>query len=903
MELFYNPDVMPERDIKATFVAREGLIDELVSIVERQPEGAGIQHVVIIAPRGMGKTTVLLMTQFAIRDRGLAERWLAVKFPEESYGIYDLADFWTEVLNLIVATTKDEALRTRVENLKSEHPETDELQEAALALIKDWAREHQKRLILLVDNFDMILSQIGDERDNARLRDVLMNDGTMMLVGCAVSFFQEARAYDQPLYNFFKILDLNTLNFEHMRDLLRRRAAIDQLENFDEMLKANEGRLRVLEYFTGGNPRLVLMLYRVITHSDISQVRSALEKLLDEVTPYYKAKIESLPAQQRKILDHIARTSSKTREGLTPGEIATGVRLTPNQTSAQLKRLCDSGYVRAANLRGRASYYTLSEPLYAIWHQMRFGRDSRQRMLWLVDFLKVWYDTEEIYNQSDRLRKQFVDCLQLGHLEKAGETLEYRRYLADALENLTDGSNLIDDITRDQAAVEDHRRANEAFSSGNLDEALDAFDHLLESHPGLFNLWVIRGHLLNLLNRNTEALLSYDRALEIRDDISDAWRFRANCLLFLGRTAEAVESVDRALKFEPESSEAWFVRGCLFGFLRDPQKALSCFDHALQIAPSQEKHWCSRAHALSDLHRYEEALESCNRAIEINSRSHESWYRRGVVFSALERHQEALASLDRAIEINADSNEVWRLRGHVLRELGRLKEALASFDRALEIEPGEEKNLVNRGATLGMLGRFKEALKSFDRALAINSDDDDSWRNRGAVLYYLGRYDEAIASFDSALTLKPDQTELWQYRLLVCLLRFNELIAQHEEGRARHVWKEALNSASHLQEQESNQVILTFLMDAELASLESIRNIVAESDLGEPFFPLVRAIDYVLTRDEALIEKLSPEVRGIVEQIIGRLDAGRENANRSKRKARVRKSKPISGGRRSKRQR
>ena len=69
MELLYNPDLMPEEEIKATFVARQSLIDELVSLIEHQPDGAGVQHVVIIAPRGMGKTTVLLMVRFAIKDR------------------------------------------------------------------------------------------------------------------------------------------------------------------------------------------------------------------------------------------------------------------------------------------------------------------------------------------------------------------------------------------------------------------------------------------------------------------------------------------------------------------------------------------------------------------------------------------------------------------------------------------------------------------------------------------------------------------------------------------------------------------------------------------------------------------------------------------------------------------
>src|SRR5690349_20097864 len=60
MEFLYNPDLMPEEELTATFVARQWLVDELISLVAGQPNGAGVQHVTIIAPRGMGKTTVLL---------------------------------------------------------------------------------------------------------------------------------------------------------------------------------------------------------------------------------------------------------------------------------------------------------------------------------------------------------------------------------------------------------------------------------------------------------------------------------------------------------------------------------------------------------------------------------------------------------------------------------------------------------------------------------------------------------------------------------------------------------------------------------------------------------------------------------------------------------------------------
>src|SRR5687768_3553433 len=109
MELFYNPERMSETEIKETFVAYQWVVDEIVSIIKRQPKGAGIQHIVIVAPRGMGKTTLLLMLRLTVLSQKLAKHWQPVLFPEESYSVYDLADLWAEVLDHIGSETGDAA--------------------------------------------------------------------------------------------------------------------------------------------------------------------------------------------------------------------------------------------------------------------------------------------------------------------------------------------------------------------------------------------------------------------------------------------------------------------------------------------------------------------------------------------------------------------------------------------------------------------------------------------------------------------------------------------------------------------------------------------------------------------------------------------------------------------------
>src|ERR1044071_7952911 len=101
MELFYNPERMSETEIKETFVAHKWLVDEIMASLAQQPDGAGVQHAIIVAPRGMGKTTVMLMLRFAVLNSEVAQHWQPVLFPEESYEIYDLADLWLPVLGPI----------------------------------------------------------------------------------------------------------------------------------------------------------------------------------------------------------------------------------------------------------------------------------------------------------------------------------------------------------------------------------------------------------------------------------------------------------------------------------------------------------------------------------------------------------------------------------------------------------------------------------------------------------------------------------------------------------------------------------------------------------------------------------------------------------------------------------
>jgi len=925
MEHLYNPDQMSESEIKQTFVARQPLIDKLITRLEKQPTGAGVQHTVLVAPRGMGKTTILLMLKFSIADRGLDKSWLALRFPEEMYSVNDLADFWLEVVEEVARETEDTDLKKTITKLRDTYKRSSDLEEALLALLSDWCRKHERRLVLLVDNFDLILEQIGSEQADASLRRVLMNEGFLTLIGAAPSFFKEANGYGEPLYNFFRIEHLRPLTYEDMEALLVRRAEADSCPELVSQLKDNTGRLRALEYFTGGNTRLILMLYAVLSQSGLIEARVGLERLLDQVTPFYKAKTETLPPQQRKIIDSLARLVGETHEGITPAEIAQHSRLTPQVVSAQLKRLLEAGYVQVANIRSRRSFYTLSEPLYSLWHQMRFGRDARQRMGWLVSFLKSWYEPQEITQELGRWTVTFRESISAGNHKAARSAVEYRRWLAEAEIDirrdmeirylikdiaLLNDPRVFEDLGLPQA-MEDAEDEETAIILKLLDEISPTFEHekfesisefVSTGRKDTKDYWLIAGEIYGLTKHYEDAIFSYDRALATDPEDASAWHNRGNSLDDLACYEDAISSYDRALAIDPEYASAWGNRGISLYNLARYEDAISSYDRALAINPEYASAWHNRGISLDNLARYEDAISSYDRALAIDPEYASAWHNRGISLYNLARYEDAISSYDRALAIDPEYASAWGNRGISLYNLARYEDAISSYDRALAINPEDALAWYNRGISLDRLVRYEDAISSYDRALAIDPEYASAWHNRGISLDNLARYEDAISSYDRALAIDPEYDSAWHNRgiSLYNLARYENAISSykrsigekkeydvelwkpywgiissstlHGEGfEILEIWPDFLrldNVADWAYEDASSNLI--HLIDQKRIDL--VRQLLAFPAAQERFYPLARALAYHDTRNQDLLEKLAPEMRPIVEEVVAKLD-------------------------------
>ena len=283
----------------------------------------------MIGPRGSGKTSLLLRIAVeARRNAALASRYFPVVFAEESYEVATAGEFWLECLTNLATQAP---LREEVPNL---HRTVDELRairddlslaDRCLGTLLDFADREDKRLVLMVENLNMLFGDMADPEVGWRLRKILQTEPRIIMFASATSRFDEIDNPDRALYDLFRVRTLRPLDTNQCAVLW---------ETVSGRRPARE-TVRSLEILTGGSPRLISIVARFSAGLSFRDLMAHLLDLVDDHTEYFKGHLESLPAQERRVYLALATLWKPA----TTREIASYARLETSTCSAQLARL------------------------------------------------------------------------------------------------------------------------------------------------------------------------------------------------------------------------------------------------------------------------------------------------------------------------------------------------------------------------------------------------------------------------------------------------------------------------------------------------------------------------------------------------------------------------------------
>lgn len=413
----YTPDEMSEKDFLARFVVREEIFDELFHEIKNANFDITNQHYIIIGQRGQGKTTLLRKLQLEVQnDKELSRFLLPVKFTEEQYQIRSLCRLWEEVADYLQTIYEDE-----FENILDDmevHFEEDDYDLRCFSYLESVLKSKNKKLLLLIDNIDELLGKLK-EKEQKQLREILLTSSSFIIVGGSTKMFEQQYEYGKPFYEFFKIVKLKGLNRKESIQLLRVIGNDEQKKRIEKVIQETPERIETLRRLTAGVPRTIIMLFDIFTDEDGNAFEDLL-KVLDDVTPLYKHRMDDLPPP----LQDIVHTIALNWDGMFTKDIAKKTRLTSKEVSAQLKQL-EKFQLIESEFSGKNKIYKIQERFFNIWYLMRFGRKKeRNKVEWLVKFLLSWFSHNELESRANT----FIGSLKNGKMHES-----YAYHMCEAL--------------------------------------------------------------------------------------------------------------------------------------------------------------------------------------------------------------------------------------------------------------------------------------------------------------------------------------------------------------------------------------------------------------------------------------------------------------------------------------
>lgn len=522
VSLLFNPSRASTAELESTFVGRHKLLERLERDLLGDQTAGTPRHWQIVGPRGSGKSH---LTELLVRRLEKRHAWRVARLPEENYQASSLGELLEQV-----------CLRAdpRHQTVLGPDLTEEQLQDRALDLLRQSAEASSKPLLVVLENLSSVLErQVRTSRDQGRLRDFLTNRPPFVLVATSTSQSDATTRHEAPLYDFFHTVSLEDLRQEDITELVRARASWEGNSALLADFERVRGRLEAVYHLSGGNPRLALALYAVLQHGVTSELHEQVMKLLDEVTPYYQARLADISPQAVRVLTEMAVAEHL----LTPAALARRCRLPTNQVTAVLRKLQDERLVvQGHRPNARSRLYGVRDRLLRIWIQMRESAGAARRLHFLVEFFERWYEgrKEELEEASRRTVSDFWTNLTEGDMRRCGDRLMTIGYLAEIHPGF-DGSAVL-------RAMRDHvHDSSEADLRAHVIALKQAFESTEDSRERQAAAYLLaecfralgeEGEGVPFLKSAMEgeaesAILAtrYASALVARKDFNEAWEF------------------------------------------------------------------------------------------------------------------------------------------------------------------------------------------------------------------------------------------------------------------------------------------------------------------------------------------------------------------------------------------
>jgi hypothetical protein len=592
----FNPHEYTPAQLNALATARETELARALDTIRSNLSAETMQHLIISAPRGYGKSFLMRHIQVEAQRIAEAEKLplAIVLMPEEMPHVKEPETLIQEITRALTGGGGETAqLRW--------HEDDGEAWDAAVSSLQGAITDKLGKdglLVALVENFDQLLRRAFRQDVHAqRLRNLItLPGGRLMLIAASASGSID-RDYDKALFQAFDEITLEPWSVDDcMRFFDRQREAAGK-RPLDE---AAHARAKAVANFIGGTPRLATLLGEQLFDEDLLNAADLLRGLVDELTPYYKSRIEVLPGRSQLLFDALLRGG----EPATQSDLAQRVQANSQAAiAAPFGDLVKERAVIGVKAPGSAEIlYRVADRVFAHYYRRRIIDHGRELcpLEGLVDLLADFYNPEE-------KRAKALEYLRLGLVSEArvlarlhdidlGNPKANRRRSIERLANEDIPERLIPYASDDGKEV--LKQIADAVNKRDIDSAYDVSERALNksiSYQDKAIILIARSVLDSYegLEYGVDASESAISAAEISGNKKIVWiarRAKAEKLFDADREAESLLIQRKALEearasgFDVDVAETLIDIAISLIFLNKNEEAVDCLAEIREIA-------------------------------------------------------------------------------------------------------------------------------------------------------------------------------------------------------------------------------------------------------------------------------------------------------------------------------
>ena len=389
---FYQSANNNPETIKNNFVIRKHEFEIIIQSLKAKKNKDSLQHELILGRRGAGKSTLLKRLEIEINEN-LKNKYVAINLAEEQAGIYQLSDLWYETLQELQNVLKIEIELKAFSSFENNNEYTRYL----FSILNKLLLKNNKKVVLLLDNFDRILENLKD--DGNLFRELLLNFNNIQIIGGSTRMDEHFWTYDKPFYEFFRTYKLEPLSFNEINELFNLWSKVMELPLLKDYALKNRGKIESIRILTDGLPRTLQFFIKILLSNEDTYGFEYIKKIMDQATPLYQERLNNLTAPQRKIILEMAFLwrPSATKE------LVDSCRMEAKLISAYLKQLANFGLVEKLDTKTKNKKYRIIERFFNMWLIITQGNpEQKRRAKYLTIFLENWYDSKEIKGLANK---------------------------------------------------------------------------------------------------------------------------------------------------------------------------------------------------------------------------------------------------------------------------------------------------------------------------------------------------------------------------------------------------------------------------------------------------------------------------------------------------------------------